>query len=61
MLQPYLTKEEIYMKIKLELNKLLGFRLYSAEVIGGKQGNKTGGTIGVKTGGMGGAKSGGKV
>ena len=47
------------MKIKLELNKLLGFRLYSAEVIGGKQGNKTGGTIGVKTGGVAGVKNGG--
>jgi len=47
------------MKINLELNKLLGFRLYSAEVIGGKQGNKTGGAMGLKTGGAAGVKNGG--
>lgn len=44
------------MKINLELTKLLGFRLYSAEAIGGKQGNKTGGYLGLKTGGNAGVK-----
>lgn len=47
------------MKINLEQKKLLGFRLYSTNVIGGKQGSKTGGALGMKTGGVAGVKSGG--
>lgn len=45
------------MKINLELKKLLGFRLYSAEAVGGKQGEKTGGYLGTKTGGNAGVKT----
>jgi len=45
------------MKIKLDTKKLLGFRLYSADAVSGKQGHKTGGMLGMKCGGLAGVKT----
>lgn len=50
---------EVKLHIKLDTKKLLGFRLYSAEAVKGKQGGKTGGFEGSKTGGFRGLKTGG--
>jgi len=56
--------EETFVKINLDTKKLLGFRLYSAEAVNGKQGNKTGGftgnisnSAGLKMGGLAGMKT----
>jgi len=52
-------EEEKTMKIKLDTKKLLGFRLYSAEAVNGKQGNKNGDMdriVGLKIGGLAGEK-----